>query len=144
MDQGSFPDLNETYKRRLGTTLTFLDRTICELEQMAMGRETRSVLYTESNRLAPAQRETILKEAAAIRDELRRLKEELELQETVQSVAGLVWSQCSSLWASLAEIDAKRLKGYGEAPAGFTGYWDPRLLELGDHVKRILDVFRAS
>lgn len=40
MDQGSFPDLNETYKRRLGTTLTFLDRTICELEQMAMGRET--------------------------------------------------------------------------------------------------------
>ncbi len=139
-----FPDLSETYRRRLATTLTHLDKTMCEFEQLAMGRETHSVLYSESNRLSAAQCETIIKEASAVRDRLKQLKEELELHETIQSVAGLIWSQCSSLWASLAEIDARRLKGYGEAPAGFTGYWDPKLSDLGEHVKRILNIFRQD
>ncbi len=144
MNQISFDSLSENYKRRIGTTLTLLDKTICEFEQLAMGRETHSVLYSEENRLSVAQRETILDEVAALRDELRQLKAELELHANVQSTADIIWSKCSGLWASLAEIDAKRLKEYGEAPAGFPGYWDPKLAQLGDHVKAILEIFRTA
>ncbi len=144
MDRALFSNLSENYRRRITATLTLLDKTVCEFEELARGRETRSVLYSERNGLSAIQRELILEETAAIRDALRRLIEDLDLQAHPHSAAELIWSQCSSLWASLAEIDGKRLKGYGEAPPGFTGYWDPRLAQLGERVKRILEIFHTT
>jgi hypothetical protein len=138
----AFPDLSPSYRRSITTTLSFLDETICDFEELAKGRETHSVLYTECNGLSPEQCQVLLSEVAEIRSILAEVKEALGLKANVRSTARFIWSQCSALWASLSEVDSERLKGYGEAPHGFARYWDPKLLELEQHLNRILENLR--
>jgi hypothetical protein len=142
MEHGSNIDLSSNYKRAIGMTLTLLDKTICVFDEWAGGREHCSVLYAESNRLTPVQREAILAGTANIRTILKELRDTLGLDITVQSAAGYLWSQCSGLWANLTEIESKRLKGYGDAPQGFAEFFDPKLSEIERRLKDILSILK--
>ncbi len=144
MEQRAKIDLSLNYKRTIGTAFTLLDKTICEFEEWAGGRERHSVLYVESNGLTPVQREAILAGTAVIRGIIIALKDALGLEVTVQSAAGSIWSQCSALWASLAEIESKRLKGYGAAPQGFAAFFDPTLSEIEKQLNDILGILKRE
>lgn len=144
MLKGSFPDLSPSYKRNILTTLSFLDQTMMEFEELARGRERRSVLYAESNELASEQRRLLLSEVGEIRRILVELRTVLDLDVQARSATRFIWSQCSVLWANLSEVDSRRLKGYGEAPAGFAEYWDPKISELEGHLDRILESLKMG
>jgi hypothetical protein len=144
MREESIPNLDEIYKRRIGTALAVLDETVCEFEQWAKGREIHSVLYSESNSLTPEQPEGVLSEVGKIRDVLAKVKAAFGLEENIRNASNTIWSQCSGLWATLAEMASKRLKGYGEPPPDFAEYWEPKISELEEHINHILEVLKRN
>jgi hypothetical protein len=139
-----FPELSSRHRSGIGTTLNLLDETLCEFEQWGQGRELQSVLYCEKNTLSQDKRRELLKEVAAIRSVIRELRDELGLEGNTKCAASAIWSQCSSLWVSLAEIESSRLKRYGETPPEFSGYYDPKVGQMVDHVKNILKLIKQE
>ena len=127
MKSEPFDDLSGSYKRGIEASLALLDESICRFEEWAGGRQVRSVLYLESNGLNPAQRQKILAEVRSMRAILRELREVFGLEPHIETAAKSIWSHCSNLWVTLAEMESKRMRGYGEAPEGFAQYWDPKL-----------------
>lgn len=136
--------MRESYRRGIETSLAFLDETICLFEEWAGGREVQSVLYAEKNELSSKQRQKIVAEVVAIKAVLRELKKVFGLNRRVETAAKSIWSNCSGLWATLAEMESKRMRGYGEAPEGFPQYWDPKLDEIQQHLARILDALKED
>jgi len=67
MEQTPESELSKSARRAVETTLQLLDEGLCRVEQWAEGRQRSSVLYTETNRLSPAQRNALLREVAAMR-----------------------------------------------------------------------------
>lgn len=144
MKHRTFENLRENYRRSIETSLAFLDETICRFEEWAAGREVRSVLYAESNILTTAQRQKIIAEVTSIKAELQELKEVFDLEPRVETASQSIWSNCSGLWATLAEMQSKRMRGYGEPPEEFPQYWDPKLEEIERHLARILDALKEG
>lgn len=136
--------MTESYRRGIETSLAFLDETICIFEEWAKGREVHSVLYAEKNDLSWKQREKIVAEVALIKAVLRELQEFLGLDRRVETAAKSIWSNCSGMWATLAEMESKRMRGYGEAPEDFPQYWDPKLDEIQQHLAGILDALKEG
>ena len=71
--------INENHRRRITTTLTLLDESLCTFEELARGREFHSVLYAERNSLTADQRRALLHEIATMRSLLKSLRKELHL-----------------------------------------------------------------
>lgn len=140
----AFKNMRGSYRRAIETTLTFLDETICQFEEWARGREVRSVLHAETNGLSPAQRRKIIAEVASIKAVLRELKEVFGLEGREETAAKSIWSNCSGLWATLAEMESKRMRGYGDAPEGFPQYWDPKLDAIQRHLAGILSALKEE
>ena len=134
MTHERFPTLSANHKRRITAGLCLLDELLCECEEIARGREYRSVLYIERNSLSPEQREEILRLIALQRELLAEIKETLGLEPEVVDLGQAIWSKTSSFWESLVETETKHLRGYGKMPPRFDEYLDPRVKALTQHL----------
>lgn len=129
--------INENQKRSIGASLAMLDKVLCLFAEYAKGREVHSVCYIERNRLTEKQRERLLTEIQRIREQMRQIKRELKLPVRVEDVAKKIWGHSAGFWEIAAEMESKRLKGYGEVSASLTAYLDPRVAELMKHLQTI-------
>lgn len=119
--------LSDNHRRAITTTLTLLDQRLCECEQIAHGREVRSVLYRESNDLSASQRKRLLHEIARARETMREIKDTLSLESEAESLSRHIRGASSSAWESLIETQSRRLRGYGKVPQALGDYLDPSL-----------------
>jgi len=141
MEQTPESELSKSARRAVETTLQLLDEGLCRVEQWAEGRQRSSVLYTETNRLSPAQRNALLREVAAMRRALRASKDALGLVPRDLNAARDIWALCSGLRVDLMELESKRLRGYGALSAAAATCIDEtsHRLEAGlDRIVRIL------
>ncbi len=132
--------MSENHIRGISTTLSVLDKSLCDFEQWAPGHEVRSVLYGVENTLSPAQREVIATEVAAMKAILQEIKTTLHLEGSVRLVERMMRSSCALLWASLTELEGSRLRRYGEVPQDLADYLDPKVVALNARLRRISDV----
>jgi hypothetical protein len=137
MADQSFPDLGDTHRRGIGTTLSMLDESLCEFERWAKGQKVRSVLYEERNALLPEQREVILNEAQAMRRTLREVRDALALAGRTVSAGQSIWAACGILWQHLTELQGRHLHRYGPPPPGLDAYLDPKVDDLIRRLERI-------
>ncbi len=126
-----FPDLSDNHRRSLSTTLALVDEALCEFEQWARGREQQSVFYCETNSLDEGQRREILIQIERIREVFAELKDSLNLRASTRDAANSIWGQCS-------EIKGRHLKRYGNLPADFDEYIDPKASLMIGMLDRIL------
>jgi hypothetical protein len=131
--------LSKSHKRGISTTLQILDEALCEMEQWANGRQVESVLYRERNDLTGRQRAALLREIAGMRDVLRQLRDELDIEPAVQSARSAIRGRCSMLWEHIVELKAKHLRRYGEVPAEAAEHLDARADLLIEGLLRVLD-----
>lgn len=129
--------LSDNHRRAVTTMLTLLDQRLCELEEIAHGREVQSLLYREKNDLTAAQRRRMLKEIAGARETIREVRDALRLEPRVEMLSRQVRAASSSLWESLVETQSKRLGNYGKVPRALAQYLDPSLERLIDCVLNI-------
>jgi len=52
----------------------------------------------------------------------------------------MILGSCSVLWISLAELDGRHLRRYGEVPPGLVEYLDPQVDGLNEHLRSIADM----
>jgi hypothetical protein len=129
--------LSDNHRRAITTTLWLLDERLCEFEQIAHGREVRSVLYHERNDLSAAERKRLLQEIARAHETIREIRNTLLLEPRVQVLSRLLRGTSSSMWETLVETQSKRLRGYGKVPRTLAQYLDPSLERLVDCVLNI-------
>lgn len=136
--------LSENHNRGISVTLSLLDKALCEFAYWAEGHQVRSVLYEIHNELSPSQQEKMLAEIAAMRATIQELRDELDLETQVRSVKKLIRSSCAVLWASLLELEERRLGRYGHVPPGLTEYLEPRVAALMEKLHNISDIAANS
>ena len=136
--------LGDNFKRGIETTLALLDEALCEMEEWARGREQRSVLYSERNTLSAAQRDEILSEVAGMREMLRELQNDLELQGRLRGGANDIWGKCAVLAVNLEELKGRHLTRYGTPPQDLVEYLDPRVERLIASVNNIFRLVEKS
>jgi len=136
--------ISDNHRRGIGTALLLLDRTLCEIEEYARGREVRSVFYVEQNTLSADQRTSLLAEIAQMRGLLRELKDALGLEVETEDVGRKIWGECSTFWEVLVETKSRFLKRYGEPPDGLAEYLDPQIDVLIEHLRNLTDLVRPD
>jgi hypothetical protein len=136
--------LSDNHRRSVTTMLTLLDERLCEFEEIARGREVRSLLYRECNDLSAQQRERLLQDVVKVREIMREMQEIFRLRPTVHSLSRQVRAASSSLWEGLVETQSKRLGGYGKVPGQLAEYLDPALERIIECVLSITRVFEKG
>jgi hypothetical protein len=144
MEQAPAFELSESTRRAVETTLQLLDEALCRIEEWARGRQHRSVLYAETNRLSPAQRRGMLREVAAMRGELRAARDALALAPRRLNAARDIWALCSGLRVDLMEMESTRLRGYGALPEPAAACIDGTSGRLGAGLDRIVGILAAG
>lgn len=132
--------MSENHIRSISTTLSLLDKALCEFEQWTQGYEIRSVLYEIRNTLSDAQRALIAVEVAEMKNILEEVRSNLNLEVTTRYVDKIFLGSCSILWTYLMELEGRNLKRYGEVPPGLAEYLDPRVHALDEHLRSIGDI----
>jgi len=144
-EQETMPiEISEAHKRGITVTLTLVDRTLCEVEEWAKGRQVDSILFKEHNSLSFHQRERILSEIVRIRSVLEELRLILRLEPSVEEAESAIRSMCAGLWEHLVELKAKYLRRYGEVPPDLAECLDPRADELIQGILHILDALKPE
>jgi len=116
-----------SHRRGIAAALLLFDRRLCEIEEYAYGREIRSILYVEHNRLSEDQKARLLAEISQIRGVLRELRDVLGLEIETEDVGRKIWGECSTFWEILMETKSRFLARYGPPPEGLAEYLDPRI-----------------
>ncbi len=65
---------------------------------------------------------------------------ELNLERSVRRVGKMILGSCSVLWISVAELDGRHLRRYGEVPSGLAQYLYPEVEALNEHLRSIGDI----
>lgn len=144
MQERPFPELTQRHRRGIASTLAILDEALCEFEKWAMGRQSRSVLYSETNSLTHAQRERLTHQISGLRATMMELCDRLDLEGKVKDATTDIWSRCSTLWVSLVELESRFLKRYGGVPPDFAEYFDPKVGQLINAIQDILKMFKVG
>jgi len=134
----------ENHRRAIGTTLILLDELLSEFEQIARGRETRSVLYREKNSLTPEQRERLLSEITRMREVMLEIAETIGIEAKVEDLGRKVWGSSSAFWEVLVQTESKYLKGYGKVAQGLANYLDPQIEALVESLIGISEISRRD
>lgn len=137
-------DVPANHQRSIAARLSLLDRCMCDVQRWASLGELSSVLYQEHNTLTPEQGREILAQVSAVRAILAQLRHDLELQPKVGRVVRSIQAGCTTSCLSLAELDPKRLRRFGEVPPGLAEYLEPRLAELAERLRQIAGVASES
>jgi hypothetical protein len=74
-----------------------------------------------------------------IRQVLRTLLRELDLEVKVEDVRSAIWSQSSAFWEAIIELEPKYMRRYGELPQALAAYLDQRVSDLAKHLRELTD-----
>jgi len=127
MAQGKFPALGQSHRRSIQVTLCFLDEMLCDFEEIAKGRERKSVLFVEGNDLSDEQRHAMLDKINRMRGMLRKLAADLGIDPETHDLSQEICARSWAFWTHLVETQSRYLIRYGELPAGLPGYLDPKI-----------------
>ena len=132
--------MGDNHRRGIGTALKQLDQLLDEVAVHAVGHDREGVLFRETNRLQPSQRESLLREVAAMRRILAECRDQLALPIIAEDVSSRIWGRSSALWEVLVETTSRHLRRYGAVPEEVTRFLDPRVEELIGHLIAITEV----
>ena len=136
--------INDSQRRSIATTLALLDEALCLFEEYGRGREIHSVCYEERNRLTAKQRKRLLGEIGKLREEMRQIQEDLDLPRRIEDVGKKIWGHSAGFWEMLAEMESKRLRGYGAVASDLAEYLDPRVERLLQRVQGLSAIAGGS
>ena len=137
-------DVPENHRRGIRTTLLIFDDMLCAVEEWAGGRETKSSLRVERNRLTPEQRARLLRQTTGLRLVLEAARRDLGLKPEVRDATSDVWCRCLALREALMELEPRQLRRYGDVPAPLAQYSDAMTRKLLDGLDALLEIARTS
>lgn len=132
--------LDQSHMRGISATLSLLDKTMCEFEEWANGREIHSILFEIENPLAPEVGRHILQLLMEMWETIRDIRDTLGLEKTIRTADRIILGSCSTNWAALLELQGTRLRRYGEIQDELVSYLDPKTKLLTDALRQIASI----
>jgi hypothetical protein len=134
----------EPQKNSIRTVLLILEECINEINKLCMIDEERGVLYTIKNTLSEKERRKLLCAINSLKNILKHLKQQLNLEVENRSTKDLVISRLASLWESLYSINSKALRSYGNIDESTERIWEPIVKQLIKTVDNIVDSLHSK
>jgi len=131
--------MSDNHLRAISATLSLLDEDLCDFDQWVKGQEVKSVLYEVRNTLSPEQRRLIGERVTNMHVMLEEIRDALNLQGSVRMVDKMIVGSCAVQWASLSDLEARRLWRYGDVPPGLGEYLDAKIKALNEDLRVISD-----
>ena len=129
--------LPDPYRRALSSGFSVMEELLFDLLTLVYDNPETGVFTRKTTSLSLDQRHRLRREIHDILVQLRQIKNELRLQERVESPKSLIMSRSSKVWEILCDLKTDRLRGYGKPPEGLSDYLDTRIDQLLDTLKRI-------
>ncbi|HEV2297426.1 MAG TPA: hypothetical protein VGR72_02790 [Candidatus Acidoferrales bacterium] len=120
--------LGENHRRVVSVLLRGLEQMCDEIE--ARLAEVPGVLCHVKSDLSPAQGAALREMTARVREEIRRLNTQIELDAAVRSPRRAILALLSASIVNLEESDSKRLRGYGPLASEAAARLDDELSRL--------------
>ncbi|HLJ42126.1 MAG TPA: hypothetical protein VKT50_11620 [Candidatus Acidoferrales bacterium] len=120
--------LGENHRRVVSVLLRGLEQMCDEIE--ARLAEVPGVLRQVKSDLSHAQSAALREMTARVREEIRRLNTEIELDAAVRSPRRAILALLSASIVNLEESDSKRLRGYGPLASEAAARLDDELSRL--------------
>ena len=79
-----------------------------------------------------------------MREEMRQIQEDLNLPRRIEDVGKKIWGHSAGFWEMLAEMESKRLRGYGAVASDLAEYLDPRVERLLQRVQGLSAIAGGS
>jgi hypothetical protein len=136
--------MSDNHIRAISATLSLLDEDLCEFDQWSKGQAVKSVLYEVRNTLTAEQRQVIARHVANMHALLEEIRDSLNLEGSVRVVDRMIAGSCAVHWASLADLEAKSLRRYGEVPTKLGEYLDGKIKALDKDLRVISDTVIRS
>jgi hypothetical protein len=103
--------LGENHRRVISVLLRGLEQSCDEID--ASFRESPATLRRIHDDLSPGQRSSLREKTQCVREEIRRLASEIELDTSTGSQRRTVLALLSASIVNLEESEPKKLRGYG-------------------------------
>lgn len=140
MSKERFSDLGPNHRRSIRATMRILDEILCEFEEVAEGRERKSLFFAERNDLSADQRRALAERVARMRAVMREVRDDLGFRPQREDLSQSVYGKASAFWVHLVETGARHLLRYGDMPEGFGTYLDPRIDALIEDLNAIAGI----
>jgi len=141
---GPGPSPAGNHRRAISTTLALFDALLGRLAEWADGREQRGVLYEEVNDLGPDRRRVLRRQVARLRRRLEAARRDLGLAVIHEPASLDIWGRCAAFRENLVELEARRLRRYGEVPPDLADYMDALSGDLTAGLDRLLTALRRE
>jgi len=136
--------LTDNQRRAIGTALGLLDAMLCDFERWADEGDIRSVLYQRTNRLTRDRVRLVRERAAEMRSTIVRLRNDLGLEDRHEEVATMIWSRAMGYLETLAELESRYLRAYGDVSPPLAKYLDPHVRAMSDCLYRLAEAVQTS
>jgi len=110
--------LNEFQARHLYVTFRYIDKLLCEIEDVLNTPSSRAAFPKYSPDVAPAESRQMEEQIARIRSQLVRILKEQGITRQVPSISGshAIHAALGSIDIALEELKPRHMRGYGELP----------------------------
>jgi len=110
--------LNEFQERRLYVTFRYIDKLLCEIEEILNTPSSRAAFPRYSPDVAPSERKQIEDHIARIRTRLVGILNERGITHQEPSISALhaIHVALGSIDIALEELKPRHMRGYGELP----------------------------
>ena len=119
------PELSDNHRRSISVILHLLDKELCQWEQWIAHPPAPGVMYQQQDNLSAAEKAELRRRINRLREEILRVRSDLELNPATPSTTNLMVGQANLLWEMLAELNSSSLRGYGDVPVTLERYLDP-------------------
>ena len=119
--------LNDSQKRKVSVTVSTLEENLIEIEELLKSEDRAGVLFELDNDIPLRVKRAILYKIASIKLEIKNLVDQFGLYKQPKKLSSRISGDASVLWASVAEIKSRNLKGYGGIAEGLQEALDPAL-----------------
>lgn len=122
--------LNPSQQGSLATTLSTLEEMLCEIERNLTLGGCKGILYEVQDDVPVTIRGEILKRISLIREKIKVMAEEFELEKRSKGVSRDTMGKLVYGWEILEGAKARYLRGYGTVAEGLAEALDPQLKEI--------------
>ncbi|MEM2602200.1 MAG: hypothetical protein QXW19_04510 [Candidatus Bathyarchaeia archaeon] len=134
--------MNENHRRALKSGLIAVERCLHQMEDALRLHRSNLVLYSIRSDISPRTRTRILDTIEPMLDEIRRIKEEFELEADEESLKSRVHAALAEIWVNLEELRPEGMGAYGrmaEEEERVSKYHILKLLRIWGDLHNILD-----
>ncbi len=129
--------LNEHQRRALSTRLAMLDRFFYDVEQLLSGESPGGEMFEVINDISEQQRERVLGLLKEGRNEIRRSRDQFNLEVKREYVHRIMAGHLSIFWTILEDSRAAKLEGFGGVSPALAAELDPKIESLVSIVNAI-------